>query len=498
MTLPPRNPRKNTGSIGRKAAVKTMRRKRAAPARATGARHGRGRTLPRAEGHRPAPGRNILILGAGAAGLAAALQLRELGHEVTILEARSRPGGRIHTLREPFSGGQYAEAGAGRIPSTHPLTLAYVKRFRLPLDPFWPQSGAKVYFWRGTRQVVPRGGEPDPDRLRVEFTPRESEAGFGGLAKLYFGRVLAELRGLPEDGWPYPDFHQYKDVSLGEYLRRQGASDDVVLYLAQGFDNDSLFDFAHDELSRSVPSMQKIRGGNDLLPRAMARALGDRIRYGAEVRRIEQDAGGVRVTFVEGGVEQTASAERAICTIPFPVLRGIEVSPAWSGPKAAAIRNLYYSPVARVFVQTRTRPWERQGLNGFATVDRPMELWCPTYDQNGERGILMTYIYEEAAREYSALAPHAQIDRTVELFEQVHPGVRAGFGAAATWSWLNEPYSRGAFLLTRPREFAHLANIAAPEGRVHFAGEHTSPWPCWIQGALHSGLHAAREVDAAG
>jgi monoamine oxidase len=372
-----------------------------------GAKPAHERTFPRPGAHRPAPGRNVLILGAGAAGLAAALKLRELGHEVTILEARRRPGGRIHTLREPFSGGQYAEAGAGRIPSSHPLTLAYVKRFRLALDPFWPRFGAEVYFWRGTRQVVPRGGEPDLDRLRVEFTPRERHAGFSGLAELYFGRVLAELRGLPEDGWPFPAFDQYKDVNLGEYLRRQGASGDAVTYLAQGFDDDSLFDFAHDELSRSVPSMWKIRGGNDLLPRAMAHALGGRIRYGAEVRRIEQDAGGVRVTFVEGGAERNASAERAICAIPFPVLRGIEVSQAWSAPKAAAIRNLYSSPVARVFVQTLTRPWEREGLNGFAAVDQPMELWCPTYDQPGARGILMTYIYEEMAREYSALAPQA-------------------------------------------------------------------------------------------
>jgi len=464
MTVPPNDPRKKTGPIVRRRAM----------------------------------GRNILILGAGVGGLAAALKLRELGHEVTILEARARPGGRIHTLREPFSGGQYAEAGAGRIPASHKLTLQYAQKFQLELDPFWPQSGAEVYYWRGTRQVVPHGTEPGLNRLRVEFTPREREVGFGGLAKLYFERVCAELRDLPEDGWPYPEFDRYKDVTFGEFLHRQGASDDAILYLAQGLEDDSLLDFAHDELSRAEPSMWKIRGGNDLLPRAMARALGDRIRYGAEVRRIEQDAGGVRVTFVEGGSAQVASAERVICTIPFPVLRAIEVSPAWSGPKTAAIRNLYLSPVARVFVQTRTRPWEREGLNGFATVDQPLEVWSPTHDQPGQRGILMSYIYERMAREYSEQAPQAQIERTINLFEKVHPGVRSDFETAATWSWSNEPYSRGAFLTTRPGEFAWLAHVAAPEGRVYFAGEHTSPWPDWIQGALLSGLRAAREVDQAG
>jgi len=454
-------------------------------------------TLLRDEERKSESGRNILILGAGASGLAAALKLREMGHEVTILEARTRPGGRIHTLREPFSDGLYAEAGAGRIPVSHELTLAYVKRFKLELDPFWPQSGAEVYLWHGTRQVVPRGSEPDLNRLRVEFTPRERKVGFGGLSKLYLDRVLEEVRGLPKAGWPFPGFDRYKDISFGEFLRRQGASTDAILFLSQGFEDDSLLDFAHDAVSH-VPTMWKIRGGNDLLPRAMARTLRERIRYGAEVRRIEQSADGVRVTFVAGGAPHVASADRVICTIPFPVLRDIEVLPPWSQPKAAAIRNLYLSPVARVFVQTKTRSWERHGLHGFATVDQPMELWSPTHNQPGTRGILMSYMYERMARDYSAKTPRAQIDGTIELFEQVHPGVREDFETAATWSWSNEPYSRGAFLMVKAGEFPQLAHVAAPEGRMHFAGEHTSPWPGWIQGALHSGLRAANEVNDAG
>jgi monoamine oxidase len=271
-----------------------------------------------------------------------------VGHDVTILEARARPGGRVHTLRFPLSGGQYAEAGAGRIPATHKLTLDYVMRFKLALDPFLPRSGADVFFWRGMRQVVAGGGEPDLDRLRVKFTPREREAGFGCLGK------------------------------------------------------------------------------------------------------------------------------------------------------AEAIRNLNFSPVVRVFVQTRTRLWEREGLNGFATVDLPMEAWCPTHDQPGPQGILMAYIEEEMAREYSALAPQEQIERTAALFERVHPGVRVEFETAATRSWGNEPYLWGAFTIARLGEFDWLAHAAAPEGRVHFASEHTSPWPCWIQGALRSGLRAAREVERAG
>ncbi len=442
-------------------------------------------------------GRRILILGAGIAGLAAGLKLREMGHDVTILEARTWPGGRVRTLRDPFSDGLYAEAGAGRIPLTHALSLEYCSRYKLTLDPFYPESGADVFFWRGVRQVVPHGGQPDLSRLDVNFTPRERQAGFAGLTQLYFERVREEVRSFPEGGFPFPQIDRYKDVSYGDFLRRQGASSDAVAYMTQGFEDDSLLDYANDATAHAVPKMWKIRGGNDLLPHAMARELSDSIRYGAPVQRIEQSARGVRVTYAAGGLQQVAEADRLICTIPFTVLRDIDVAPAWSPGKGDVIRNLYLGPVARVFVQTRERFWEKQGLTGFASVDQPMEVWSPTFNMPGKRGILMSYIYERLAEEYSALSPAAQIERTLDLYEKLHPGVRASVESATTFSWLNEPYSKGAFTVTRVGEFARLASAPTVEGRIHFAGEHTSPWPGWIQGALHSGLRAASEVNAA-
>ena len=107
------------------------------------------------------PARKVLILGAGMAGLVAGYELSKLGHDVTILEARTRPGGRVHTLREPFSDGLYAEAGAARIPDNHELTLKYVKEFELPLEPFYPGRLKVLRFDRGSREEVPIDGFTD-------------------------------------------------------------------------------------------------------------------------------------------------------------------------------------------------------------------------------------------------------------------------------------------------------------------------------------------------
>jgi monoamine oxidase len=441
------------------------------------------------------PPKKVIILGAGLSGLAAGLELARAGHDLTILEAQLRPGGRVFTLRSPFADGLYAEAGAGRIPSTHDLTLQYVRRFKLDLEPFYPPSGKEVFLWGGKRQVLPHGQDPDLSQLEVGFTAEERKAGFGGLSRLYLGALQDRVRAQP---WPLPALSELGEITLADHLRKRGASEDAIRSLAQGFEKDSLLDFVHDSLSHSVPTLWKIRGGNDLLPRALAAALRDKIHYGAAVVRIEQKPAAVSVVFQRGGPHHTLSAERLICTLPFTVLRGIEVAPRWSANKDFAIQNLYLGPVARVYAQTRRRFWEADGRNGFATVDQPMEIWSPTYNQPGTRGIVMSYAYEDLAVRYSGLTSDEQVERSLSLFEQIHPGFREDFEGATTWSWLNDPFARGAYLVALPGHFRTiLPYTGSIEGRIHFAGEHTSPWPGWMQGALHSGLRAAKEVSEA-
>jgi monoamine oxidase len=104
---------------------------------------------------RPAAAKRIIVIGAGRAGLSAAFEPSQAGHDVTILEARTRPGGRVHTLRDSFAEGLYVDAGATRIPDHHHFTLKYAELFGLTLDPFEPDESS-LYHVRGKRiQVAP-------------------------------------------------------------------------------------------------------------------------------------------------------------------------------------------------------------------------------------------------------------------------------------------------------------------------------------------------------
>src|SRR5687767_2550563 len=104
---------------------------------------------------RAADRRRVIVAGAGLAGLSVAYELNRAGYDVIVLEARTRPGGRVYTLREPFSDGLYAEAGAARIQDSHEFTLRYTKQFGLTLDPFFPSDGKRVTVIAGQRILGP-------------------------------------------------------------------------------------------------------------------------------------------------------------------------------------------------------------------------------------------------------------------------------------------------------------------------------------------------------
>jgi monoamine oxidase len=347
------------------------------------------------------------------AGLVAGYELSKLGHDVTILEARTRPGGRVHTLREPFSDGLYAEAGAARIPNNHDLTLTYVKEFALPLEPFYPSKLKALRFDRGEREEVPIDG----------FTDAMTQ-NYGG-----------ELGGSPER-W------------------------------------------------------QKIKGGTDLLPKAFAEKLGGKIRYDAAVVRIEQDVSQARVVFLEAGRQQTLTADEMLCTIPFSVLKDIDL-PGLSARKRDVIKDTHYDAVSRVYLQTRNRFWETKGLNGFAFARGAIEIWQPTWSQPGPRGILMTYARPGEAERITRLKENERIAVTLKQLDEMFSGLRDNFERGATKCWLDDEWSRGAWAFVGMTNFLAAVSV---EGRIHFAGEHLSPWSSWMQGALSSGLRAVKEI----
>ena len=448
--------------------------------------------------------KKVIVVGAGLAGLSAAYELTEAGHDVTVLEARTRPGGRVLTLREPFSDGLYAEAGAMFFPDTHAYTLSYAKEFGLQLDLFRRPSEWQLAYMRGRRVKYKHG---EPVAWPYELTDEERELGRPRMwAKFRPPSIFDELGDPAAPGWVVPK--KYDEVSFAELLRRNGASREAVAFLThgwgalwgEGFESVSALAVLRDTWHQlGSEERYRIRGGNDLLPKALAARLAESIRYGTEVTRVEQDAGGVRLRARRAGEAETHAADYLVCAVPFSVLRRIEVSPPFSEGKRRAITELPYFSAARVSLQTRRKFWEDEGLSGFASTDLAFgEVFDMTANQAGRRGILQAYAGGQEARRIQALGEAERMRFVLGEMEKVFPGARENFEGGASKCWDEDPFARGASSWYRPGQMSELwPHVATPEGRVHFAGDHTSAWIRWTNGAFQSGQRAAKEINEA-
>ncbi|HEX2267797.1 MAG TPA: FAD-dependent oxidoreductase [Actinomycetota bacterium] len=191
-----------------------------------------------------------------------------------------------------------------------------------------------------------------------------------------------------------------------------------------------------------------------------------------------------------------------MCTVPFPVLRTIEIVKPFSRDKQKAIRQLNYHASTKVLFQVRRRFWETaDGIHGGATVtDLPIRrMNYPTPDDQTERGVLLaSYTWGQDALQWGAMDPETRLEEALDDVSRIHPQIREEFEVGTSHAWYGDRWARGAFALFAPDQQSQLqAAIVRPEGRIFFAGEHCSLYHAWIQGALESGIRAANEIEDA-
>ena len=448
---------------------------------------------------------DVLVAGAGLAGLAAALELERAGHEVLVLEARSRPGGRVLTLREPFDDGLYAEAGAVFVPGNHHHSRAFARDHGIPLVPAFGHRGAGTQRYHVAGRLV----QQDTDgRIPWPVVLGSAEQGLSpdALRERYLGPLIQRLGDPAHPAWPGEAALEHDGVSLAGLLRQQGASAEAVELIRLGYVDEwgdgihhlsALFMLRDLAINGGSAEAFRVPGGTDRLPRAMAARLEGRIRYGAAVTAIDHGRRGVDVEYVQGEARGTVRARRMVCALPFPALRDVRVSPAWTAGKQAAVQELPATSVTRVYLQVRRRFWEVDAPASTPT-DLPIMLAAEaSRRQPGERGILEAFITGPHARAAAHLSEAERIAFAAGHMERIYPGLRSHLERGASYAWDADPWSRGDYAWFRPGQMRRfLPHLATPEGRVPFAGDQTSTSPGWMNGALESGLRAAAEIGA--
>lgn len=459
-----------------------------------------------AEGLEPRAGsaKQVIVIGGGVAGLVAAWELLRQGHDPLILEAQNRVGGRVHTLRD-FAPGLYAEAGAMRIPRVHELTLEYCRLFGLELRPFVMGNPNTLVCIGDARVTLEEAGRT-PEVLPFELGEHERGRTYEELWDDATRELIERYEREGEEGLA-GIAAEYDQYSIREFLEVRGWSEGAIeLYGVMSFSestmNTAVVEQIREIVGKAYEDMHEIVGGTDLLPRAFYARMPDRVRFGAEVHAIEHDEESVTVHYRTLGRSFAVTGDYAICTLPFSVLREIEVTPTFSREKLKAIRELNYCASTKILFQTRTRFWEREGIvGGTTTTDLPVRRICyPSYPDPGqERGVLLaSYTWGQDALRWGAMDEETRVEQALEDVAKIHPAVLEEFECGTSYDWYGDRFAAGAFALFEPGQESRLQeHIVAPEGRIHFAGEHCSLWHAWIEGSLESGIRAARAIHEA-
>jgi monoamine oxidase len=439
-----------------------------------------------------------IIIGAGLAGMIAADKLKQAGHDVTLLEGQTRPGGRVQTLRTAFTDGLYAEAGATFVPGGHDLTLKLIRRLGIGLHPIPDERSFTLWMMRGQKMRI--GVD---ESWPFELSTAEQAGGLQGMFEKYVAPSLEGIGDIRDPNWPPPSLQKLDEQSYFDFLQSKGASPGAIIALRRMFpdiygdgveDCSALYclrDFTNEDGGLSL-----VEGGTDRIAYGLAAELGGSIIYGARVDRIEHGDKDVAVRYLRDGQEHWLQGDNLILAIQYSCLNAIEVSPPLPSEKARFVSGMGFTAISRAFFQTRSRYWGEDGPEYMAITDMPaIGIRDCSVHLPGKKGLVDCYVPGPGARALDALNEEARIERAGSWIDALLPGLSDQIEAFTYKSWGADPFARGGYAYCRPGEMKPtMAQAAKPVGRIYFAGDHLSPWPAWMQGAIHSGLRAAAEI----
>jgi monoamine oxidase len=423
---------------------------------------------------------DVIVIGAGLAGLRCAIDLVAAGREVTVLEARSRVGGRVHSHR--FADGQWAERGAEFVDTAHTEVIALARSLGLSMSD------------------VPSGRDDDARLLDVSgrpapFSMHHSLA--GDLARWHeaLGALAAQVD--PYDLIGAASADRLDELPLSALL--ESAALGLMARVVVGRDVRTEYMVSPDQVSQLMAGWMtalhrssgdgfeghRIAGGNDQLATGLASQLGDRVQLSTPVAWIDASDGAVTLRSGE-----LLTADHVVAAVPLPVLARLwaEIPPALS--------SAGYGVGGKVSVQFARRLWRDQGRDGSVRTERSWgEVWETTDGQHGDAGVLTALLSSNDGAAMVAL-PEA-VDRVIDEVDRIFPGLKGLAGERVQTDWTNDQYSLGAYVTFGPRQLvAAWPLMHRRYGSLLLAGEHTDPWAGYMEGALRSGARVARTITA--
>jgi monoamine oxidase len=437
---------------------------------------------------------DVVVVGAGLAGLTAARRVRAAGHSVLVLEARRRVGGR--NLDHPLGNGEVVELGGEWAGPGQDRVLGLAKELGVATFATFA-DGNSVYYRDGQRHTY-SGTIPPASPASLA----EVEATI-----LQLNQMAAEVP--VQEPWKAPHAGQWDVQTVATWITGADHSSEardlaglaIRAVYGEEADQISLLDLLSaiqgvgGDFNTLIGDAQTIRfaGGPQQMSIALAKGLGRSVRTNAPVLAIDR---GARATLHTA--KEAFRARRVILTPPKPVIGQLRFSPALPPAYDQVLQRQPMGATIKVNAIYDTPFWRKEGLSGTATsTTGPIQVVYDNSPPDGSPGVLVGFMEGNQARIFFAASPAVRRQAALESFARY-------FGDAALHPrdyvdmvWAAEPYTRGAYGTFNPPGVLTALGpaTAGPVGNIHFAGDGTSAeWPGYMDGAIRSGERAAREV----
>ncbi len=464
----------------------------------------------------------IGIVGAGIAGVNAALTLHDAGFASTVYEASSRIGGRMHSNTTNWANGQSSEWCGEFIDSDHSVILGLLQRFglktrnRLPaenklhdpqftyffFDHYYLQNQAVIDFGPVYATLQEQLNAAPFPTLYNQFTSKGYELDHTSVYE-WIERYIPGGHGS--------NFGQLMDVAYNiEYGRDTNEQSSLNLIYLLGFQPSS----TGLSIFGTSDELYEIVGGNQQLPTAIANSLPDgSIKLKWRLIAVAQDKQEVTLTFSTPDGIQHETFDQVILTLPFSVLRGLDYSNAgFNSLKKTAITQLGYGTNSKLQLQFDDRFWNGTGpWPGNSTGDLYTDLslqnaWDGTVAQSGKTGIIVNYTGGHIGASFDPDQPYTNSDSPLvqhyarELLDQldeIWPGVSQHYNGNAALSYpTGDPYLLGSYSCWLTGQYTLFSGYERKrQGNIHFGGEHCSiNFQGFMEGGAEEGARAANEI----
>lgn len=431
---------------------------------------------------------DVIVIGAGLAGLHATRMIENAGFKAILLEANSRPGGRLYTLDDmPVP----TDAGGVQIGSSYRRFHAIADR--LGVERYVPPSSRRGSLYRiGGASLTPvTWPTSDQNNLAEIEKSRTPE-------RLLFSYLSALPKFKKVSEWMTAEA-QSIDIPLKDYLIQQGASEEALRLININLNGYSLESLSALHLARTLAGFRQgngptkfVRNGSQRMTDAMASDLRSDLILNSNVTAIEDESDGVEINLADG---RKFRARQVICTIPFSVLRHIKIEAQLPSAVQAMIADLPYTMASFAYLQSSEPFWKNDGYPESIWSDDPM--LGRVFALGDDPAMLKVWLNGPSAQMIDQMDDLEAGNAIIKKIEQARPSAKGKLKLLRMFSWQKEKLARGIYHHIGVGQGAKLAATVQFQGsRLHFAGEHMAQNSPGMEGALESGERAAQSVLA--